>query len=349
MNAFKEGKCHICNGDIERFMDKLEESLSSVSFPNAGGIEGARWFSLSTHIPKAYLAREEDAFDYTIGESLKAQLNGEIRRIIERKTSLKYDVDKADVRFIIEFPYGSIKAEAEDYFAFGFYRKLKPYISQKRWYKYERSVEGIVGEKLNEVLRGEEYYMHASGREDADAINEGERPFVMEIKKAKRRMNSEELRNVEIKGDVEAWFVGRVRRSFVSIVSDSHFDKSYRAYVEWKEMDEEAFFRKLKDACKSIEGTTLRQRTPTRVIRRRVDKIRKRKVYSCKVGRDERGIYIDVKAEAGTYIKELISGDNGRTKPSVAEMVGKPVVCTFLIVKHINYAFLNTVIGHALI
>jgi tRNA pseudouridine synthase 10 len=34
-----------------------------------------------------------------------------------------------------------------------------------------------------------------------------------------------------------------------------------------------------------------------------------------------------VKAEAGTYIKELITGDDRRTKPSVSIILRKPCVC----------------------
>jgi tRNA pseudouridine synthase 10 len=31
-----------------------------------------------------------------------------------------------------------------------------------------------------------------------------------------------------------------------------------------------------------------------------------------------------IEAESGTYIKELISGDGGRTRPSLSELVGVP-------------------------
>jgi len=39
---------------------------------------------------------------------------------------------------------------------------------------------------------------------------------------------------------------------------------------------------------------------------------------------------IDVVGEAGLYIKELVSGDNGRTKPSLAEILGKDAHVTSL-------------------
>jgi tRNA pseudouridine synthase 10 len=35
-----------------------------------------------------------------------------------------------------------------------------------------------------------------------------------------------------------------------------------------------------------------------------------------------RTLELTVRAQAGTYIKELVSGDGGRTTPSVAEILG---------------------------
>jgi tRNA pseudouridine synthase 10 len=34
-----------------------------------------------------------------------------------------------------------------------------------------------------------------------------------------------------------------------------------------------------------------------------------------------------VKAEAGTYIKELIHGDDGRTQPNIADILGCEAEC----------------------
>lgn len=41
---------------------------------------------------------------------------------------------------------------------------------------------------------------------------------------------------------------------------------------------------------------------------------------------DARSFIWQVRAGAGTYIKELASGDGGRTRPSLAEALGVPVV-----------------------
>jgi tRNA pseudouridine synthase 10 len=52
---------------------------------------------------------------------------------------------------------------------------------------------------------------------------------------------------------------------------------------------------------------------------------RKREVLSISWKRKgPKKIELIVKGSAGLYIKELVSGDNGRTKPSVSEILGVP-------------------------
>jgi tRNA pseudouridine synthase 10 len=72
----------------------------------------------------------------------------------------------------------------------------------------------------------------------------------------------------------------------------------------------------------TLRGTIIQQFTPTRVARRRANKIRARKIYDCSV------IYVKqnrtefkIETDSGTYIKELVTGDNGRTKPNISELI----------------------------
>ena len=49
---------------------------------------------------------------------------------------------------------------------------------------------------------------------------------------------------------------------------------------------------------------------------------------------------LDIKAQAGTYIKELCHGDMGRTTPSVGQLLGDTEVqIAELDVTHIDFAF----------
>jgi tRNA pseudouridine synthase 10 len=71
-------------------------------------------------------------------------------------------------------------------------------------------------------------------------------------------------------------------------------------------------------------GTELHQNTPLRVLHRRTLMVRKRQIYSAKVVRhiNAQTFVLDVIAAAGTYIKEFVHGDNGRTVPNVAQLLG---------------------------
>eukprot|EP00977_Amphora_coffeiformis_P019532 scaffold7349_cov173-Amphora_coffeaeformis.AAC.13 len=66
----------------------------------------------------------------------------------------------------------------------------------------------------------------------------------------------------------------------------------------------------------------LEQRTPIRVLHRRSNLIRNRQVLSCEVKRiDEHYFRLFISTEAGTYVKEFVHGDLGRTKPSIGSIL----------------------------
>ena len=76
-----------------------------------------------------------------------------------------------------------------------------------------------------------------------------------------------------------------------------------------------------------LNGLKLAQRTPERVAHRRSDLIRKRTVFEAhspfiEVNKDgQREIEFTLRCESGTYVKETVHGDNGRTQPSVAALI----------------------------
>lgn len=68
----------------------------------------------------------------------------------------------------------------------------------------------------------------------------------------------------------------------------------------------------------------LQQKTPIRVLHRRSLMTRERSVYSIKAipCKSKRMFKLYVKTQAGTYVKEFVHGDLGRTRPSVSEILG---------------------------
>lgn len=76
-----------------------------------------------------------------------------------------------------------------------------------------------------------------------------------------------------------------------------------------------------------LNGMKLAQRTPERVAHRRSDLIRKRTVFEAHTPfieineHGQREIEFTLRCESGTYVKETVHGDSGRTQPSVAALI----------------------------
>lgn len=77
----------------------------------------------------------------------------------------------------------------------------------------------------------------------------------------------------------------------------------------------------------SLEGVKLAQRTPERVAHRRADLIRRRTIFEVhppmieKLSDGTKVIEVTMRCESGTYVKETVHGDSGRTQPSIASLL----------------------------
>ena len=95
--------------------------------------------------------------------------------------------------------------------------------------------------------------------------------------------------------------------------------------------------QKVNEAVNALKGKIIVQRTPTRVVHRRTDKLRERRVIDVKIKKyEDLNLELLINAESGTYIKELINGDNGRTKPNLSELLGMGCIVKELDVTEIN-------------
>ncbi len=163
-----------------------------------------------------------------------------------------------------------------------------------------------------------------SGREDIDARNLGWRPFVIEmIKPAKRKITLKEVqkkinksKKVNVKG------LKFVEKNVIRKLKTDRIDKTYLVDVEFKNKIDKKLLKDLKLVTKE----PILQQTPLRVMHRRTNKTRKRHVksFSYKVIGDKR-MQFKVRGESGLYIKELITGDEGRTQPNVSELISNKV------------------------
>jgi len=347
---FPEGECSICKGALARLPELAEKAADLIP---------GDWdsFSLSTTIPREWLLAEEEAFDYSEGEAVKSYVNHILAEKVEGLSGKEYDAQAGSGRLVFDLHSFTANAINEPVFLFGRYRKLVPGLSQSRWHckscngrgckncdgkgvLYE-SVEDIIASPLEREFGGEGS-LHASGREDVDVANTAGRPFVLSISSPKRTKAELEkaLAEINSSGKVEVDMLKPVKRGAVALVADSHFMKSYLALIEVEGGATEEDLQKI-----SSFSEELSQRTPERVAHRRADLVRKRRAEVVSVSLEGGAIEAEIRAEPGTYIKELVSGDSGRTKPSFSSLLGKGCSCKKLEVSGIEDGFLSLVMG----
>ncbi len=204
---------------------------------------------------------------------------------------------------------------------------------------YPTSVEEIIAKKVMKKTNGTEHLFHGMGREDIDALMLGNgRPFILEIRNpVKRYFDMSEMEggiNDYAKGNVEVSDLRTTYSDEVVRIKDARPEKIYRVLVEFEKNIEKEKVKELLNAF----PTVIKQRTPLRVVHRRADKSRKRKVADFRVEKpgDKNATFI-VKGESGLYVKELISGDEGRTKPSISALLGLKAWVKELDVIGVNY------------
>ena len=160
------------------------------------------------------------------------------------------------------------------------------------------------------------------------------RPAIVEVKNPKRR-------KVDLQAIEE--FVREASKGLVIFVAERLVDarnvrelkeeaknhkKTYRALVvtEYPVTPES-----IKKAEENLRGATIKQKTPLRVVHRRVERVREKKVYNVKIKPVEDCILeVLLECEGGLYVKELINGDLGRTRPSLSELLGVAAECVEL-------------------
>ena len=180
---------------------------------------------------------------------------------------------------------------------------------------------------------------HGMGREDLDVRCLGEgRPFVAELKSPLRRtLDLEKLTkniNKAAENQIEIHGLRFSNRAEVSRIKETKAEKSYTiCFTSNHELTDDEVATRIQ----SLSGQVLEQQTPQRVAHRRADKVRKRKVVSIEnIQTTDDGVQFDVRCESGTYVKELVHSDEGRTTPSVAALLEADCEVIWLDVKNIH-------------
>jgi tRNA pseudouridine synthase 10 len=121
----------------------------------------------------------------------------------------------------------------------------------------------------------------------------------------------------------------------VAHVKEHGGSKTYVAHVR---LDAPVSEEALRAAVDHLRGRAIQQRTPQRVEHRRADLVRERRVLDLVIEEHAGATAtLRVHGDAGLYIKELVSGDEGRTEPSLAGLLGLGAKVTELDIVAVDY------------
>lgn len=339
--------CWLCEGLIEEiphFVDLISKSLKSYEFDT---------FLVGTKIDEDILEREQKLYEYTgseFSESIKTELNRETGKILEEKLRKEVNFEKPDIMTVVDTCFDVVNLQIHALFIYGRYKKFSREIPQTKWFCkicrgkgckkcnytgkiYDTSVEELVAEIFLRETHGNDESFHGAGREDIDVRMLGNgRPFILEINNPKVRTigltKIESAINKKNKNVIEVNDLRFSDRDEVARIKGAKLKKIYRVIFK---CEKPVKYEKLIKAAQSLRGKKISQSTPSRVAHRRADLIRPKYVYNCNVEKIDGNIStLTLETESGTYIKELVSGDNGKTKPSISELIGVPCNVTQL-------------------
>ena len=346
-------ECKVCDNIFDKLNDDLYKKIDDKL--NRLGVE-FETFLVGSKIPKEIQQKDDElSEEFSLNvETLKKEVNRLIGLKIWEIYGKDAEFEKQDIVFNVDLTKKPrVKIQINPLYIEGKYNKYKRGIPQTKWpctkckgrgcdecnhtgKQYPESVEELISEYILELTRGSEAKFHGAGREDIDVLMLGSgRPFVLEIKEPRvRKLNYEEIEQYlnEINQEKTAYHnLHRCQRPRKAEIKQSSPD-TYKVY--------EALVK-----CNSPYGNLdklndldeIHQQTPLRVLRRRADKVRVKHVIDINcVVIDETTFKMKIKTEGGLYIKELISGDDGRSKPNLSEILGVRAICEQLDVVEVS-------------
>ncbi len=330
-------ECVLCDDvfdNLDIFAEAVAEKVTEVESDN---------FLVGCHADPAALKKEKEIVErhgLTSSESIKTELNREIGKaalpLIHRPVEFKTPqcVACVDTRF------ADVKLDLSPVFIKGRYNKLSREIPQTKWpcrechgkgcprchntgKMYQVSVQEIIGDIALKMCDGQDHFFHGMGREDIDALCLGEgRPFVLEISQPRRRdIDLDELERLANQSELAQYhYLQFTDRADVARTKNATPTKTYRVIVK---ADSKVNKERVDEVATSFKNVHLDQRTPKRVEHRRADLVRDRMILWVKaevLGDDTFSLTLET--QSGTYVKEFVSGDDGRCVPSFSQALG---------------------------
>jgi tRNA pseudouridine synthase 10 len=331
--------CFLCEGKFQLLDGLIQKALDAVASYEYST------FLVGVELPVAVEEREDEfkaTFNVSYGENIRHEFGRLLGKQIAEQTGKEAEYLKPDIAIVCNPFMEQVRLQVNPLFVAGRYRKLVRDIPQSKWFcsscrgrgcekcggtgkLYSESVEELASKPLLEAAEGEKTSFHASGREDIDARMLGTgRPFVIEVSKPKKRFL--DLKAIEVavnagaSGKVE---VSGLRFSNKDVVrrlkKGESAQKEYRVLIDFEKDVSDEDLRLLEE---TLSGALIKQQTPLRVLHRRADLVREKYIYEVKVKKVSlKRAEMKIRCQGGLYVKELVSGDEGRTLPNVSELL----------------------------
>lgn len=337
--ARKSPECFLCQGLFNNIDVLVENALILLE------THEYTTFLVGIELPNSIEEREDELkanFEVTHGESMRNEFSREIGKKIVFATKNLADYKKPDVVLIVSPFTGDVYLQSNPLYIRGEYKKLVRDIPQSKWFcricrgqgcsqcngtgkMYQESVEELIAAPIIERTVGDDVAFHAAGREDVDARMLGTgRPFILEIKRPQKRFinlqNLTEVINKQAKNKVEVLNLCFSNKKDIKRLKKAEGStKIYKVFINFDRFvsDEE-----LDKISKTLTKLSIHQQTPLRVLHRRADLVREKYIYEAHIKRmAPNRAEMKIRCQGGLYIKELVSGDQGRTVPSVASII----------------------------
>ncbi len=317
-------------GHVKKLAKQLANSLREYEIES---------FMLGISYPY-YISNEER-------KKLRKSFQYKLVKFLEKELDAKANYSDADASITLDLNKDIAYIHIKPIYIYGRYKKLVE-MPQTRLYCFKckgkgckeccfkgvissESVEQLLAKHACKAFEAEDAILHGAGREDIDVLMLGKgREFVLEVVKPKKRKISlkklEEEINKEEENKLQVMLLRYATKKDVVSVKNKKSEKLYSAIVECSEVISKEKLGKLKG---KIE---IKQKTPTRMLRRKRDKVRIKYAEILEVKPiSEREFEIKIRASSGLYVKEFISGDNARTEPSISSILGKKCICKKLV------------------
>lgn len=226
-----------------------------------------------------------------------------------------------------------IELQQKSVFVAGRYNKYSRKIPQTPWIldgvrKAETSVQELICPEILDAFRASDVRFSSSGREDVDVLMlDNGRPFLLElVNPMDTSIGNEKLKELQEMINASTQLIAvkqlcKVSKNSSSLLKQGEEEKkkTYSALV-WTERDVTVEQLQVLNDTKEL---VVKQKTPIRVLHRRTLAVREKMIYSMETELlNSHHFRLKLLTQAGTYIKEFVHGDFGRTEPNVGTLLG---------------------------